>query len=297
MAREQTVRILAEMVANVIVVEVAVDDEVAAGDPVCLLESMKMEIPVLTEHAGVVVGDQGHARRRRPGGRRPGGAHRTALSADLAEGAGFEPAADISASDRFQGGSDRPLRHPSERDPRQRRRRRAESSCRATWRLLGAADLQLHVVVGQVVHPLVVVGDVDQQPVQPVGEVVDIGATSTWDARAFSRVSSSSRSRSVREARADSQASRRSGCSRSSRRAPERAGGGPTSARRRGCRGRAGPQEIVEGGCRRRHRGPPECRPRRRWGLRRCCDPLWTLRVAGTRAGTVRIRRAGDGFS
>jgi hypothetical protein len=30
-----------------------------------------------------------------------------------AEGAGFEPAADISASDRFQGGSDRPLRHPS----------------------------------------------------------------------------------------------------------------------------------------------------------------------------------------
>jgi biotin carboxyl carrier protein len=52
-AREQTFRILAEMVANVIVVEVAVDDEVAAGDPVCLLESMKMEIPVLTEHAGV----------------------------------------------------------------------------------------------------------------------------------------------------------------------------------------------------------------------------------------------------
>ena len=31
----------------------------------------------------------------------------------LAEGAGFEPAADITASDRFQGGSDRPLRHPS----------------------------------------------------------------------------------------------------------------------------------------------------------------------------------------
>src|SRR5690606_31885004 len=30
-----------------------------------------------------------------------------------AEGAGFEPAADIAASDRFQGGSDRPLRHPS----------------------------------------------------------------------------------------------------------------------------------------------------------------------------------------
>src|SRR5512147_2524126 len=38
-----------------------------------------------------------------------------------AEGAGFEPAADIAASDRFQGGSDRPLRHPSwwaNHDPR-----------------------------------------------------------------------------------------------------------------------------------------------------------------------------------
>jgi biotin carboxyl carrier protein len=53
-AREQTYRILAEMVANVILVEVAVGDTVEAGDPVCLLESMKMEIPVLTEHAGVV---------------------------------------------------------------------------------------------------------------------------------------------------------------------------------------------------------------------------------------------------
>ena len=55
MAREQTFRILAEMVANVIVVEVAVGDAVEAGDPVCLLESMKMEIPVLTEHPGVVL--------------------------------------------------------------------------------------------------------------------------------------------------------------------------------------------------------------------------------------------------
>jgi biotin carboxyl carrier protein len=53
-AREQTVRVLAEMVANVIVVEVEVDDEVAPGDTVCLLESMKMEIPVLTEAGGVV---------------------------------------------------------------------------------------------------------------------------------------------------------------------------------------------------------------------------------------------------
>jgi acetyl-CoA carboxylase biotin carboxyl carrier protein len=53
-AREQTIRILAEMVANVIVVEVAVDDAVAAGDTVCLLESMTMEIPVLAEAGGVV---------------------------------------------------------------------------------------------------------------------------------------------------------------------------------------------------------------------------------------------------
>jgi acetyl-CoA carboxylase biotin carboxyl carrier protein len=52
--REQTIRILAEMVANVIVVEVAVDDRIAAGDAVCLLESMKMEIPVLAETGGVV---------------------------------------------------------------------------------------------------------------------------------------------------------------------------------------------------------------------------------------------------
>jgi acetyl-CoA carboxylase biotin carboxyl carrier protein len=53
-AREQTIRILAEMVANVIVVEVAVDDAVATGDTVCLMESMKMEIPVLAETGGVV---------------------------------------------------------------------------------------------------------------------------------------------------------------------------------------------------------------------------------------------------
>jgi biotin carboxyl carrier protein len=52
--REQTFRILAEMVANVISVDVAIGETVAPGDPVCLLESMKMEIPVLTEHGGVV---------------------------------------------------------------------------------------------------------------------------------------------------------------------------------------------------------------------------------------------------
>ena len=54
MAREQTVRILAEMVANVIVVEGGVGDTVAGGDTVCLMESMKMEIPVLAELSGVV---------------------------------------------------------------------------------------------------------------------------------------------------------------------------------------------------------------------------------------------------
>jgi biotin carboxyl carrier protein len=45
---------MAEMVANVIMLEVAVGDSVEAGDPVCLLESMKMEIPVLAEHGGMV---------------------------------------------------------------------------------------------------------------------------------------------------------------------------------------------------------------------------------------------------
>jgi acetyl-CoA carboxylase biotin carboxyl carrier protein len=53
-AREQTVGILAEMVANVIVLEVEVGDRVEPGDTMCLLESMKMEIPVLTEQSGVV---------------------------------------------------------------------------------------------------------------------------------------------------------------------------------------------------------------------------------------------------
>jgi acetyl-CoA carboxylase biotin carboxyl carrier protein len=42
------------MVANVLSVEVAVGDTVAAGDSVLLLESMKMEIPVLPEHGGRV---------------------------------------------------------------------------------------------------------------------------------------------------------------------------------------------------------------------------------------------------
>jgi acetyl-CoA carboxylase biotin carboxyl carrier protein len=46
--------VVAEMVANVMKVTVAPGDRVAVGDTVALLESMKMEIPVLAEHAGTV---------------------------------------------------------------------------------------------------------------------------------------------------------------------------------------------------------------------------------------------------
>ncbi len=44
----------AEMVANVLKVMVQEGQAVEAGDTVVLLESMKMEIPVLTETAGVL---------------------------------------------------------------------------------------------------------------------------------------------------------------------------------------------------------------------------------------------------
>jgi acetyl-CoA carboxylase biotin carboxyl carrier protein len=55
MAREpRTVDIQAEMVANVIAVYVAPGDAVATGDTVVLLESMKMEIPVLSDQTGTV---------------------------------------------------------------------------------------------------------------------------------------------------------------------------------------------------------------------------------------------------
>ena len=54
MAREQTLDITAEMVANVMTVNVAEGDVVAVGDTVVLLESMKMEIPVIAEVAGTV---------------------------------------------------------------------------------------------------------------------------------------------------------------------------------------------------------------------------------------------------
>jgi acetyl-CoA carboxylase biotin carboxyl carrier protein len=53
--RESVTAIVAEMVANVIEISVEVGSTVASGDAVVLLESMKMEIPVLTEHGGTVV--------------------------------------------------------------------------------------------------------------------------------------------------------------------------------------------------------------------------------------------------
>jgi acetyl-CoA carboxylase biotin carboxyl carrier protein len=45
----------AEMVANVWKVVVAEGDHVDDGDTLVILESMKMEIPVITEDAGTVV--------------------------------------------------------------------------------------------------------------------------------------------------------------------------------------------------------------------------------------------------
>ena len=50
----RTFAVQAEMVANVLKVYVAPGDAVATGDTVVLLESMKMEIPVLSEWAGKV---------------------------------------------------------------------------------------------------------------------------------------------------------------------------------------------------------------------------------------------------
>lgn len=47
--------VVAELVAAVMKVEVELDQEVAADDPVVILESMKMEIPVLAEIAGSII--------------------------------------------------------------------------------------------------------------------------------------------------------------------------------------------------------------------------------------------------
>jgi biotin carboxyl carrier protein len=55
MARSpKTADVVAEMVANVMRVTVAAGERVAVGDTLVLLESMKMEIPVLAEHPGTV---------------------------------------------------------------------------------------------------------------------------------------------------------------------------------------------------------------------------------------------------
>jgi acetyl-CoA carboxylase biotin carboxyl carrier protein len=54
MAATTTSQILAEMVASVLSVAVVPGADVVVGDTVMLLESMKMEIPVLTERAGTV---------------------------------------------------------------------------------------------------------------------------------------------------------------------------------------------------------------------------------------------------
>jgi len=54
MARSTTVQIAADMVAGVLEVGVEVGAAVAAGDEVALLESMKMEIPVIADVSGIV---------------------------------------------------------------------------------------------------------------------------------------------------------------------------------------------------------------------------------------------------
>lgn len=46
--------IRAELVANVLTVSVTAGDAIASGDSLVMLESMKMEIPVLAEAAGTV---------------------------------------------------------------------------------------------------------------------------------------------------------------------------------------------------------------------------------------------------
>ena len=54
MARQHPLDIVSELVANVLSIECGVGDRVEAGQTVVLLESMKMEIPVLAERDGSV---------------------------------------------------------------------------------------------------------------------------------------------------------------------------------------------------------------------------------------------------
>ncbi len=54
MASETGTEIVAEMVANVLTVVAAQGQQLQPGDTVVILESMKMEIPVLTEAGGTV---------------------------------------------------------------------------------------------------------------------------------------------------------------------------------------------------------------------------------------------------
>ncbi|MEZ5094676.1 MAG: biotin/lipoyl-binding carrier protein [Nocardioides sp.] len=54
MSRNAPIEIVAEMVANVLSVPVEVGGQAELGDTVVWLESMKMEIPVITESAGIV---------------------------------------------------------------------------------------------------------------------------------------------------------------------------------------------------------------------------------------------------
>ena len=54
LARSRSLGIVSELVANVLSIDVALGDRVEAGDTVVLLESMKMEIPMLAERAGLV---------------------------------------------------------------------------------------------------------------------------------------------------------------------------------------------------------------------------------------------------
>ena len=63
--------VVAELVGTIHSVDVATGDAVEIGDTIVVLESMKMEIPVLSEANGVVRRDRRGQGRQRHGGRRP----------------------------------------------------------------------------------------------------------------------------------------------------------------------------------------------------------------------------------